>query len=91
MHQLHRFHYISMEMDETEWYHKNLNLGRDWKVDSVRYLTSPLKVKVYVSFIGKYRCPICGDPCLGFDTVHVDGGTWITAGPSAMSSPTSLG
>lgn len=57
-----------MEMDETEQYHKNLNQGEDRKVDSVKYLVSPLKVKVYVSFIREYRCPICGDPCPGFDT-----------------------
>lgn len=57
-----------MDLDEAEWYHRNLDLGKDWKVDGVRYQVSPLKVRVLVSFVGENRCPICGGRCTRFDT-----------------------
>ncbi len=57
-----------MDDHEGEWHRKNLRLGDDWKVDDIKYITTPMKVKIYVSFIGEAKCPICNSRCPKYDT-----------------------
>lgn len=57
-----------MDPKEAEWFRTNLKLGDDWSVCDKEYCTSPLMVRVSVSFVGVARCPICRRECPRYDT-----------------------